>query len=74
MSAPQPTAKCGVFTVHSEVKQRPMLRTFAKSRVEAEAQMKSLQASDPVPDYWIVELTYGELEDFRQFGMLPEGF
>lgn len=69
-----PTAKCGVWTVHSEFEKRPMLRGFAKTKAEAESKMSALKHDDPESEYWLVELTWGELQDFREVGMLPAGF
>ena len=69
-----PTAKCGVWTIHSEIESRPMLRGFAKTRAEAETQMGELKKVDPEPEYWLIELTWGELRDFRDHGMLPAGY
>jgi hypothetical protein len=71
---PEPTAKCGVWTVHSEIDNKPSLRGFAKTKADAEARMAKLKADDSESEFWLVELTYGELEDFRNFGMLPPGF
>lgn len=69
--------KSGVWTVHSELEKRPMLRGFAKSKAEAEKMMADLKANDPdaaQSEYWLLELSRGELEDFRHVGMLPPGF
>ena len=69
--------KCGIWTVHSETDSRPVLRGFAKSKSEAEELLNKLKGEDADADkteYWLLELSRGELEDFRQFGMLPPGF
>jgi hypothetical protein len=66
--------KCGVWTVHSDTEGRPMLRGFAKSKPEAEALLAKLKADEQEAEFWLVELTHNELEDFKQFGMLPAEF
>ena len=69
--------KCGVWTVHSETDGRPRLRGFAKTRPEAEKVLLGLKAEDAdaaMTEYWVLEITKGELEDFRNFGMLPPGY
>ncbi len=72
-----PAAKSGIWTVHSEFESRPMLRGFTKTKAEAETLMATLKAEDPdaaKSEYWLIELSNGALEDFRNFGMLPPGF
>lgn len=72
-----PAAKSGIWTVHSEFENRPMLRGFTKTKAEAEQLMAQLKAEDQDADkseYWLIELSNGALEDFRRFGMLPPGF
>lgn len=69
--------KSGIWTVHSEFEKRPMLRGFAKSKAEAEQLMATLKKEDPdaaQTEYWLIELSRGALEDFRNFGMLPPGY
>jgi hypothetical protein len=69
--------KCGVWTVHSEREGRPTLRGFAKSKADAEALLAKLKDDDAdaaMTEYWVLEITAGELDDFRQFGMLPPGY
>ena len=69
--------KCGVWTVHSEKDGHPTLRGFAKTRAEAEqvlAKLKGQDADAAMTEYWVLEITVGELEDFRNFGMLPPGY
>ncbi len=69
--------KCGVWTVHSERESHPTLRGFARSKGEAETLMNKLKGGDAdagITEYWVLEITNGELDDFRQFGMLPPGF
>ena len=71
------TEKCGVWTVHSEVGKRPTLRGFAKTRADAEKLMQELKSKDSDAthsEYWVLELSKGELEDFRAFQMLPPGY
>ncbi len=72
--APEPTDNCGVWTIHCEIEDRPMLRGFAHTRQEADAQMAQLKAQDPAANFWLVELTHGSLQDFRDAAMLPPGF
>lgn len=69
--------KCGVWTVHSEFEARPTLRGFAKTKAEAEALMETMKSKDSdahKTKYWVLEITHGELDDFRNFAMLPPGF
>jgi hypothetical protein len=69
--------KCGVWTVHSEFEGRPTLRGFAKNRPDAEqllAKLKGNDADAKITEYWVLEITNGELADFRNFGMLPPGY
>jgi len=71
--------KSGVWTVHSEHghDKRPTLRGFAKTKAEAEALLQKLKGSDAdaaMTEYWVLEITKGELDDFRHYGMLPPGF
>lgn len=69
-----PTKPSGIWTIHSEIENRPMLRGFAKSKADADKRMKELQADDQDSKFWLIELTFGELQDFRDYGMLPPGF
>ena len=77
MSAAADEEKSGGWTVHGEVGGRPSLRGFARTKVEAERLMATLEgedAADAKSEYWLIELTRGALEDFRSFGMLPAGY
>jgi hypothetical protein len=73
-SSQDPKAPCGIWTLHSEIENRPMLRGFAKTKADAEKRMKELSADEPDSKFWLIELTHGELQDFRDYGMLPPGF
>ena len=66
----------GIWTVHSESGGKPGLRGFAKTRREAETMMARYKADDQDAgaDYWLVELSTTALEDFRDAGMVPDGF
>jgi len=72
-----PTAMSGLWTVHSETESRPMLRGFAKTKEDAERLMADLKRDDEAAaqtEYWLLELSLGELADFRGAGMLPPDF
>ncbi len=75
-SAEKPSAgSSGIWTVHSETDGKPGLRSFAKSKLEAETAMARLKADDQDAraEYWLVELSDNDLADFRAAGMVPEG-
>jgi hypothetical protein len=77
MTSPDWEKKSGVWTVHSENDHRPTLRGFAKTKADAEALLQKLKGSDAdaaMTQYWVLEITVGELDDFRHYGMLPPGF
>lgn len=77
MSDPKWEQKSGVWTVHSEYEGRPTLRGFAKTKNEAEQMLSKLKQGDSVgamTEYWVLEISAGELDDFRHYGMLPAGF
>ena len=65
----------GIWTVHSEADGRPGLRAFAKSKAEAEGLMAQLKVEDDnaAAEYWLIELSNNQLEDFRDAGMVPDG-
>lgn len=65
----------GIWTVHSEADGRPGLRAFAKSKAEAESLMAQLKVDDDnaAVEYWLIELSNNQLEDFRDAGMVPDG-
>ena len=71
-----PSGPSGVWTVHSESDGRPGLRGFSKSKAEAEVLMASLKVADAdaATEYWLIELSHRQLEDFRAAGMLPPGY
>lgn len=75
-SADTGSSSSGIWTVHSEADGRPGLRGFAKSKAEAEALLASLKADDDnaSAEYWLIELSNNQLEDFKDAGMLPPGF
>lgn len=75
-SADTGSLSSGIWTVHSEADGRPGLRGFAKSKAEAEALMASLKADDDnaSAEYWLIELSNNQLEDFKDAGMVPPGF
>ena len=65
----------GIWTVHSEADGRPGLRGFAKTKAEAEALLAQLKADDDnaSAEYWLLELSHDQLDDFREAGMVPPG-
>lgn len=76
-NAQDPTAMSGIWTVHSSFEDRPMLRGFARTKTDAEKLMADLQQEDAdaaATEYWLLELSKGELADFRDAGMLPPNF
>jgi hypothetical protein len=74
-SAVSGSASSGIWTVHSEADGRPGLRGFAKTKAEAEALLASLKSDDDDPraEYWLIELSRDQLEDFKEAGLVPPG-
>ncbi len=75
-SAVSGSTSSGIWTVHSEADGRPALRGFAKTKAEAEALLASLKSDDDDPraEYWLIELSRDQLEDFKEAGLVPPGF
>lgn len=74
-SASTGSSSSGIWTVHSEADGRPGLRGFAKTKAEAETLMARLKHDDEnaAAEYWLIELSNNQLEDFRDAGMVPPG-
>ncbi len=74
-SADPDSSSSGIWTVHSEADGRPGLRGFAKTKAEAETLMARLKHDDENAgaEYWLIELSNNQLEDFKDAGMVPPG-
>jgi len=69
----KPSAHSGIWSVHSERDNKPMLRGFSKTETSANDLLKTLRAEDNDADeteYWVLELTENEVADFSNAGML----
>lgn len=63
-----------MWAIHSERDAQPVLRGWAASQAEATARMERLRADDPEAaktEYWVMQLTRGELATLKQAGVIP---
>jgi hypothetical protein len=64
-----------LWSVHSETEGQPMMRAWTKSEAEAEAELEKLKASDEdasKTEYWVMQLTTGDVNNFKASGFIPE--
>ena len=64
----------GLWAIHSEKDECPMMRGWARSEAEAQRMLEAIKASDAEPEdeYWIMEMTEAEVVTHRAVGLIPE--
>lgn len=64
----------GLWAIHSTKDHKPLMRGWANSKGEAEAILTQLKASDPEPEdeYWILEMSEVEVDNFRLTELLHD--
>ncbi len=64
----------GMWAIHSTKDHKPLMRGWANSKSEAEEVLARIQASDPEPEdeYWILEMSEVEVDNFRLTEMLND--
>jgi hypothetical protein len=66
-----------IFGVFSAIEQRPVIRTWARSRAEAEKKLEEVRAKDAQSErgqeeeYYVVQLSAGELKAYQNGGSIP---
>lgn len=62
-----------LWAVHSEKDGRPVFRTWAKSKNEADEALARVRAGDPQPDdrYFVQPLSDEDVYNFKRVGMIP---
>lgn len=63
-----------LWSVHSETDGRPMMRAWAKTEAEANELLQELKRSDEDSEktqYWVLQLTKGDVLDFKASGFIP---
>jgi hypothetical protein len=71
--AMDPLAPSALWSVHSEKDGRPAICAWAASKADAEAKMAALAATNAGYRYWVVQLTLGQVEDYKNMGFIPKG-
>lgn len=63
-----------LWSVHSETDGMPVMRAWARSEDEAKTVLEELKASDEdaaKTEYWVLQLTNGEVSQFKASGFIP---
>ncbi len=63
-----------LWSVHSESDGMPMMRAWARSEDEAKTVLEELKSADDdaSAEYWVLQLTHGEVAQFKASGFIPE--
>lgn len=70
-----PDAPSHLWSVHSETDGMPMMRAWAKSEADANTVLEELKSSDEdaaKTEYWVLQLTNGEVSQFKASGFIPD--
>ncbi len=67
-----PLALSSFWSVHSEREGRPAICAWAVSKADAEAKMAALAAGNTDYRYWVQQLTFGQVEDYKMMGFIPK--
>lgn len=64
-----------VWGIHSSLNEQPVFRDWAKTEEAARRRLEEIKVEDaekPESDYWVVQMTRGELAAYQQSGLLPQ--
>lgn len=64
-----------LWSVHSETDGMPVIRAWARSEAEAKTVLEELKGSDEDAQkttYWVLQLTNGEVSQFKASGFIPD--
>lgn len=64
----------GLWAIHSTKDHKPLMRGWANSKGEAEERLAQIRATDSEPEdeYWILEMTEVEADNFRLTELLHD--
>lgn len=64
-----------LWSVHSETDGQPMMRAWTRTEAEANEELNKLKASDEdaaKTEYWVMQLTQGDVNNFKASGFIPD--
>ena len=72
---PKGNQPSGIFGIYSAIQHRPVIREWSRSRHDAERRLAEIKAQDAdeqheEEEYYVVELSQGDVESYRQGGFI----
>jgi len=64
-----------LWSVHSDLEDQPMIRVWTRSEADANTELAKLKSEDEdaaKTEYWVMQLTEGDVNNFKASGFIPE--